>query len=112
MRCKSYVVLIYGVLLMIGGIIGYAKVGSLVSLLAGGSAGIIAIGSAIAMRREMAAAVWCAIILSLALTGFFAYRFVKTGQIFPAGMMTILSLFVLISLSVRRSCSPCENKKK
>lgn len=111
MRCKSYVVLIYGVLLLIGGVIGYAKAGSLVSLLAGSIAGLIAIGCAIAIRRVKEWAVWCAIILSLVLSGFFGYRFVTSGQIFPAGVMTILSLFVLISLSVGLNCSPCESKK-
>jgi uncharacterized membrane protein (UPF0136 family) len=85
-------ILVYAVLVLAGGIVGYVKAESKASLISGVASGVaLAIawyiaGQTPAIGLPLAAA------LALVLLIVFAIRFRKTGKFMPAGLMAALSL--------------------
>lgn len=98
MKTQAYLVLIYGILLFIGGIIGFAKAQSYPSLFMGGGSAILIILCSVWMFRGSVAASYSAAGLTTALTLFFCYRFWLTLKVMPAGVMAIASIVVFIVL--------------
>ena len=90
----NYYFPIYAILLIVGGVIGFKKAGSKVSLYAGVISGVV-VGIGICMQSL---GLICAV--SLLLTGSFAVRLVKTKKFMPSGMLLIASLAAVI-ISVR-----------
>jgi uncharacterized membrane protein (UPF0136 family) len=88
--------LIFGVLTIAGGIIGYVKAGSVPSIIAGSIAGILLLIAASLIPEHPAAGIASGVIVSLLLAGQFIPKFVQTGKAMPAGMMSILSVIGLI----------------
>ena len=95
-----FIVLIYAVLILIGGIIGHVKASSLASLIFGLTFGLLLVGSAIAMFAKHKWGAYGAVILTFMLDGFFTYRFLKTHAFMPAGMLSLISFAVLIYLAI------------
>jgi len=99
----SWIVLIYAILVAIGGIMGYVKAGSGKSLIAGVLSGVILVGSAIAMMKDSyQTGWWIALIVTLLLLGRFAIASLNQFKMMPGGMVIILSLIVLIVLLTNR----------
>lgn len=96
----SYLVLVYGILVAIGGIMGYVKAKSKPSLVAGVICGDVLIGSGILMMKGFPAAVYVALGMAILLTGLFGKRFAQKGAFMPSGLMLLLSLVVTISLVI------------
>jgi uncharacterized membrane protein (UPF0136 family) len=90
---------IYGVLLAVGGLIGYFKAGSRPSLVAGllsAVAAFAALGLSIG-RSPLGPPL--GVLLSIALFVLFGYRYaVKTGKFMPSGLLAAISLVVLAVL--------------
>jgi uncharacterized membrane protein (UPF0136 family) len=88
--------LIFGALTIIGGIIGYVKAGSLPSIIAGSITGVLLLiaGSLLSSHRLIGLAT--GLVVSLLLAAQFVPKFIRTGKMMPAGMMSILSLIGLI----------------
>jgi uncharacterized membrane protein (UPF0136 family) len=105
MKVTATIVFIYALLILIGGVIGYAKVASIASLVSGITFGTALSFCALAIARGKTEAQYLALILTFFLDSFFTYRFAKTLHFFPAGLMSLLSLAVLIviALKIRRS---------
>ncbi len=83
---------VYALLLAIGGIYGYVKaqsVPSLVGSLVGALLVLVGVGIASSNR---VLGYGLALLVSLGLAGFFIYRWVTTGNLMPAGPGTLLSL--------------------
>ncbi len=97
--------LIYGVLVLVGGVIGYQKVQSLPSLISGLVFGIALLTAAFGTWRGFISAHYTAIALTIVLTLFFHYRFVVTQTFMPAGMMAIVSILALIGMFIWRPVS-------
>lgn len=95
----QFVVLGYAVLILIGGIIGGIKASSYASLISGSLCGILLIGCSIAIFAKKNWGPYAALILTFILDGFFTFRFVKTEAFMPAGMLSLISLAVLIYLA-------------
>ena len=93
------VLVVYALLLIVGGLIGYRKAGSRPSLIAGSASGAIALLTAGLMLAD-ARAVWLGIILAAAMIVVFSIRFAKTRKFMPSGMLGVLSVGVLILLLV------------
>lgn len=106
MNIRAGIVFVYGILLLIGGAIGYLKAGSLVSLAMGSGFALVTIASAIAMRINHKLGHISALILSGILTLFFAFRFVKTENFMPSGLMAALSLIV-VAVLLSSLCKQC-----
>jgi len=76
-----------GILVLLGGVIGYAKKKSKVSLIAGVLSGGFLVASGRAKSPK------CGFFVSVLLLGIMGSRFKKDGKVMPAGMVTVLSLF-------------------
>lgn len=96
MRFTGFVVTVYGLLVVMGGLIGYLTANSLPSLLAGSISGALLFASGLGFYRSSVVAFFTAMAVALILTLFFAFRFYLTRQMMPVGMMAILSFTVLL----------------
>lgn len=92
----------YAALLLIGGLIGFFKAGSLASLLAGGGSALLLTLCSWGMARGCRAAATLAKGVALLLTLFFAVRFFTNYALFPSGVMGAVSLLVALYLIAKR----------
>ena len=101
----AWLVLIYGVLVAVVGVMGYIKAGSAASLIAGVISGILLVGSAVAMMKDAySAGWWISLVVALLLLGRFAIAAMKGGfKMMPGGMVIILSLVVIAALLTNRA---------
>jgi uncharacterized membrane protein (UPF0136 family) len=84
--------IVFGVLTIVGGLIGYLKAGSTVSIIAGSITGILLIVAGFALPEHRMLGLAVGLLISLLLLGQFLPKFVRTGRVMPAGMMTVLSV--------------------
>ena len=96
---KTYFIL-FGILTIVGGIIGYVSKGSLPSIIAGSISGILLLVGALLLPNHVDAGLAIALIVSLLLAGQFVPKFVQTGKAMPAGMMSILSVIGILTAIV------------
>ena len=85
---------IYGILLIVGGLMGYIKAKSVPSLVAGLVCGFIAL--LMGYRYAWHFAPHVAFILAIVLIFMMGKRFVSTKKFMPAGLIVLLSLVVAI----------------
>ena len=88
--------IIFGVLTIVGGIIGYASKGSVPSIIAGTIAGLLLLVGAFLLPNHLIAGLAIDLIVSLLLAGQFLPKFIQTGKAMPAGMMSILSVIGIV----------------
>lgn len=88
--------IVFGILTIAGGIIGYVKAGSTPSIIAGSIAGILLLLSAFLLPDHVVAGLGIGLITSLLLAGQFIPKFIRTGKAMPAGMMSILSVIGIV----------------
>lgn len=88
--------IIFGLLTIVGGVIGYVKAGSTASIIAGAISGIVLIVAAYLLPGNVALGLILAGVVSVALAGRFIPAFMKTGKMMPAGLMAALSLIGVI----------------
>ena len=85
-------ILIYGLLVLIGGIMGYVKAKSQVSLLSGVGSGIALLIAWFVAGNNPWLGLGLATLLGLVLFVVFVMRFLRTRSFMPAGLMMIFSL--------------------
>ena len=90
----------FGVLTIVGGIVGYLKAGSVASIIAGSITGVLLLVAAFLLPEHRAIGLATAFIISLLLAAQFVPKFIRTGRVMPAGMMSILSVIGLIAAIV------------
>ena len=91
-----WLILVYALLVAIGGVIGYVKAKSNQSLISGLGSGVaLAIAWYISLQNPTAGLALAAVI-ALALLVVFALRFRATGKFMPAGLLAILSLIMTV----------------
>ncbi len=88
--------IIFGLLTIAGGVIGFVKAGSTASIIAGSISGILLLLAAFLLPQQLAIALIIAAVVSILLAGRFLPAFLKTGKMMPAGMMAILSVIGLV----------------
>jgi len=88
--------IIFGVLTIAGGIIGYVKAGSLPSVIAGSITGVLLLIAGSLLSEHRAISLATAFIISLLLAAQFVPKFIRTGKAMPAGVMSILSVIGII----------------
>jgi uncharacterized membrane protein (UPF0136 family) len=93
------VIWVYVALLIVGGLMGFIKSKSRISLV---SSLIFAVLLALVALRTITPPYIAEIIVGF-LFVFFGARFVRTKKVMPAGMMTVVSLIFLILLLVAKS---------
>ena len=100
MEAAKIYFIIFGLLTIAGGIMGYVKAGSVASIIAGAITGILLIVAAFLLPEHRAAGLATALIVSVLLAGQFAPKFFRTGRVMPAGVMTVLSIIGIIAAIV------------
>jgi len=90
-------VFIYGILLIALGIVGYTEASSVYSLLAGAISGCLLILCACLMFMNKRIGLLLATLVTLLMTGCFAYRYSETHGLLPA-LLAVLSGAMLIML--------------
>lgn len=87
---------VFAILTIAGGIVGYVKAGSVISVIAGSISGILLLLAAWLMPEHRAAGLIIALVVSVLLAGQFAPKFFKTHKVMPAGLMSLLSLIGIV----------------
>jgi uncharacterized membrane protein (UPF0136 family) len=105
-KFSKLISLIYGVMLILGGVMGFLKAHSKMSLITGAVSGLIVL---LSCKINSKSSYLYVSAISLVLAGFFSYRFAHSHAFMPAGLMLILSTttFCIVSLSWFKS----KNKK-
>jgi len=96
----SAIVAVFGIFNLIGGIIGYVKVKSVPSLVAGVLSGVILLFSAYGIAGGSRAAAISALIISLLLGGRFLGTWIKKRKVMPDLLIVILSAATLLAVGV------------
>src|SRR5216117_1023901 len=96
---KIYFIL-FGVLTILGGIVGYVKAGSVASIIAGSITGVLLLVAAFLLPEHRTIGLATALVVSLLLAAQFVPKFLRTGRVMPAGMMSILSVIGIIAVIV------------
>lgn len=93
---------LYVVFLGVGGLVGYRKVDSRASLIAGNTSAVLCLAALVySLVVDTEHGLQAAAILTLVLTIYFNYRFVaKTRRFMPSGLLAIISLGVFTWLLI------------
>jgi uncharacterized membrane protein (UPF0136 family) len=100
MEAAKIYFLVFGVLTIAGGVLGYVKAGSVASIIAGSITGVLLLVAAFLLPEHRAIGLATAFIISLLLAAQFAPKFIRTGRVMPAGMISILSVIGIIAAIV------------
>jgi uncharacterized membrane protein (UPF0136 family) len=100
MEAAKIYFIIFGLLTIAGGIVGYVKAGSVVSIIAGAITGVLLLVAAFVMPEHSVAGLAIALIVSLFLGAYFIRKYLSTGALMPAGMMSVLSIIGIIAVIV------------
>jgi uncharacterized membrane protein (UPF0136 family) len=88
--------IVFGVLTIAGGVLGYVKAGSTASIMAGAISGILLLVGGWLIPEHRVAGLVLSGLVSLLLLGYFVPKFMRTGAVMPAGMMSALSAIGII----------------
>lgn len=87
---------VFGLLTIVGGVMGYVKAQSTISLVAGAITGLLLLVAAYILPEHTMAGLIMAGLVSLLLAGQFLPKFFRTHKMMPAGLMAVLSVIGLI----------------
>ena len=96
MQNTAIEVWVYGVIMILGGIAGFVKVGSKASLISGVGFGLVLLASGFGVWQGSQASLVAAVVIALLLVVLFAIRYAKKRRFMPAGMLAILSLMAAV----------------
>lgn len=88
--------LVFGLLTIAGGVMGFVKANSKPSLIAGAVAGLALLAAWWLMGTQGRAGVILGLVVSLALAGRFVGAYAKSKKMMPAGMMAALSVIGVV----------------
>lgn len=86
----------FGLLTITGGVMGYIKARSVVSLIAGAISGVLLLIAAFLLPTHAGAGLILGGLVSLLLIGYFLPAYCRSRQMTPAGMMSILSILGVV----------------
>ena len=88
----------YGVLAIVGGVMGYRKAGSKVSLISGVISGLLLLlGGLLYAQGNLAGRILATIVTALLII-VFIIRLTKTRKFMPAGLMTVVGIVALMGM--------------
>jgi len=100
MEAAKIYFIVFGFLTIAGGVAGYVKAGSTVSIIAGAIAGLLLLAAGFLLPGHYATGLSIALIVSLLLAAQFIPKFMRTGKMIPAGLMSALSVIGIITAIV------------
>jgi len=95
-----WLLLLYALLMIAGGVLGYVKAQSKPSLISGLISGIALLVAWFITLQSYRTGMILATVLAIALLIVFAIRFRKTNKFMPAGLMAILSLVSAVVFAI------------
>ncbi|HEY3662093.1 MAG TPA: TMEM14 family protein [Chthoniobacterales bacterium] len=84
--------IVFGLLTIAGGIMGYVKAASTASLIAGSISGVLLLVAAFLLPGHVAAGLILGGLVSVLLAGKFLPGFIRAGKMMPDGVMALLSI--------------------
>ena len=111
MRLNGILFALFGLILLIGGAMGYLKAHSFASLMAGSIMGLSMCFFGFMTLKQQILFENVGLVFALCIDLFFAYRMLNSHAFFPSGMMTILSSIVVIiaCISIKKRLSKTIN---
>lgn len=100
MKTRAFVSLIYGLIVIFYGVMGYSYEYSLASVLIEIPTGIIILINVYFLMKEKKMALYVLLVLSFLLSIYYGYNFSKTTHFFPA-LLTTVSFFVFMDEVLR-----------
>ena len=100
MEAAKIYFIVFGVLTILGGIVGYVKAGSVASIIAGSITGVLLLVAAFVLPEHRMVGLATALIVSLLLAAQFIPKLLRTGRVMPAGIMSLLSVIGIIVVIV------------
>lgn len=100
MEAAKIYFIVFGVLTIAGGVVGYVKADSVASIIAGSITGVLLLVAAFLLPEHRAIGLATALVISLLLAAQFVPKFIRAGRVMPAGMMSILSVIGVIAAIV------------
>ena len=88
--------IVFGLLTIAGGTMGYVKAGSTISLIAGAISGILLLVAAFLLPGHVVVGLLLGGFISLLLAAQFLPAFIRSGKMMPAGMMSLLSILGIV----------------
>lgn len=99
MQISTWIVGIFGLFSLAGGIIGYVKAQSMASLIAGSISGILLLACAFGMKQGIRGASYGALLVAVLLGGRFLGTWLQHHKFMPDLVMVVLSAATLISVT-------------
>ena len=96
MEAAKIYFIVFGLLTIAGGIVGYVKAGSVASIIAGSITGVLLLVAAFLLPEHRTAGLATALVVSLLLAAQFVPKFIRIGKVMPAGMMSLLSVIGIV----------------
>lgn len=96
MQTMAMVIWGYGVMMAVGGVIGYLKVHSKASLISGVGFGLLLLASGYGVWQGSRDSLVASAVIAALLVIIFAIRVIKTRRLMPAGMLAVLSVLALV----------------
>lgn len=90
----------YGILSLVGGVIGYLQAKSTTSLISGGISGVLLIVMGILQSQGVAWAAAVAIAITVLLIIVFIVRLAKTRKLMPAALMIVAGIIALLMMTL------------
>ena len=101
MRTVALYQMLFGLVTLVGGIIGFVTVDSIISLVSGGVAGIALIITGLRIQKGWRPGLYVGIVIALALIGHFGKNFFLDDAAFmPAGLMSILAMISVVFIGL------------
>ena len=88
--------IVFGLLTIAGGVLGYVKAASTASLIAGSISGVLLLVAAFLLPAQVVAGLAIAAVVSLLLAGRFLPAFFRSGKWMPDGIMALLSIVAIV----------------
>lgn len=98
MKWSAFIVFIYGLFILLGGVMGYVKSHSTASLLMGGVSAIIIFIGSLAIFKGIEWGYYLSFGITTFLVLFFGYRYYLSGKLYPPGIVSLVSILVLFVL--------------
>ncbi|MEW5860358.1 MAG: TMEM14 family protein [Cyanobacteriota bacterium] len=95
MNLGTIAAIAYGILAVVGGIMGYSQAQSKVSLISGSISGLLLILGGVMLLQGQVWGLILATVVTAVLVIVFAIRLAKTRKFMPAGLMSLLGLITL-----------------
>lgn len=96
----KFYLLVFAILTIAGGVMGYVSKESMPSLIAGSVSGILLLVSFFLLPGKPVSGLVVGFLVSLALAGRFLPAFLKDGGFMPSGLMSVLSVIGVVMTAI------------